>query len=184
MLEVNFNPFPTLSTDRLLLRQIGPDDVEQVYAIRSNAETMRYIPRPLAKSREDAMSHIDMVTKAVHNNESILWAITYKENNELIGMICLLRFQLEHFRTELGYILHPAFHRQGIMHEALQPVIDYAFNILKFHSIEAVIDPENAASEKLLLKNHFVKEAHLKENEYYDGRFLDTVIYSLLNKAK
>jgi [ribosomal protein S5]-alanine N-acetyltransferase len=183
MLEVSFTPFPNLTTERLFLRQITPDDVEEVYAIRSDPETMRYIPRPLAKTREDAMAHIDMVSKALLDNESIVWAITCKEDNKLIGMICLLRFQLEHFRTELGYILHPAYHRQGIMNEAIQPVVDYAFNALKFHSIEAVIDPDNAASQNLLIKNHFVKEAHLKENEYYDGRFLDTVIYSLLNKV-
>ena len=183
MLEVNFTPFPNLTTERLLLRQLTPDDVEEVYEIRSDPETMRYIPRPLAKTREDAMAHIDMISKALLNNESVVWAIALKENNKLIGIICLLRFQLEHFRTELGYILHPAFHRQGIMNEAVKPVIEYAFNVLKFHSIEAVIDPENLASEQLLIKNHFVKEAHLKENEYYDGRFLDSVIYSLLNKA-
>ena len=53
---------------------------------------------------------------------------------------------------------------------------------MQLHSIEAIIDPENFASEKVLQKNGFVKEAHLKENEFYDGRFLDTVIYSILNQ--
>jgi ribosomal-protein-alanine N-acetyltransferase len=53
---------------------------------------------------------------------------------------------------------------------------------MKLHSIEAVIDPENAASEKVLQKNGFVKEAHLKENEFYDGTFIDSVIYSRLSK--
>lgn len=69
------------------------------------------------------------------------------------------------------------------MGESIQLVIDYAFNILKFHSIEAVIDPDNFASEKVLIKSKFLKEGHLKENEYYDGKFLDTVIYSLINKV-
>jgi ribosomal-protein-alanine N-acetyltransferase len=53
---------------------------------------------------------------------------------------------------------------------------------MKLHSIEAILDPKNAGSEKVLLKNGFVKEAHLIENEYYEGRFLDTLIYSILNK--
>ena len=55
---------------------------------------------------------------------------------------------------------------------------------MKLHSIEAIIDPENKASAVVLEKNSFVKEAHLKENEFYEGRFLDTVIYSLLNPEK
>jgi ribosomal-protein-alanine N-acetyltransferase len=53
---------------------------------------------------------------------------------------------------------------------------------MKLHSIEAIIDPENHGSAKVLEKNGFVKEAHLKEYEFFEGRFLDTVIYSIINK--
>ena len=66
--------------------------------------------------------------------------------------------------------------------EAINEVVNYGFEVMQLHSIEAIIDPENFASEKVLQKNGFVKEAHLKENEFYDGRFLDTVIYSILNQ--
>ncbi len=69
------------------------------------------------------------------------------------------------------------------MYEALDMVLDYAFCRLNFHSVEAVIDPGNLASERLLLKHCFVKEAHLKENFYYQAEFLDTVIYSLLKRV-
>jgi ribosomal-protein-alanine N-acetyltransferase len=53
---------------------------------------------------------------------------------------------------------------------------------MKLHSIEAIIDPANISSEKVLQKNGFVKEAHLRENDFFNGRFLDTVIYSSLNE--
>ena len=181
MLQINFNPFPNLESDRLFFRQIIPGDVEEVFAIRSDAETMRYIPRPLAKTMQDALDHIEMVNKGIKDNNSINWGIVLKGNDKLAGMICLLRMKPENYRTEIGYILHPDFHGKGIMNEAVEAVIDYAFNVLKFHSLEAIIDPDNLASEKVLLKHHFIKEAHFKENEYYDGKFLDSVIYSLLN---
>jgi ribosomal-protein-alanine N-acetyltransferase len=181
MLQINFNPFPNLHSEHLFLRELTVADADEVFEIRSNAETMKYIPRPLAKTRQDALDLIKMVRKGILDNEFIHWAITQKESSKLLGMICLLRMKPEHFRTEIGYILHPDFHRQGIMSEAIKMVIDYAFRELHFHSIEAVIDPDNSASEKVLVKNHFVKEAHLKENEFYNGKFLDTVIYSLLN---
>lgn len=182
MLQINFNPFPNLDSDRLFLRQIVAEDVNEIFAIRSDAEIMRYIPRPLAKSNQDALDHIEVVNKGIKDNEFINWAIALKENNMLIGMISLLRIKPQNFRTEIGYVLHPDFHGQGIMNEAVKTVIDYAFNILKFHSLEAIIDPDNIASEKVLLKHHFVKEAHFKENEFFDGKFLDSVVYSLLNK--
>lgn len=182
MLEINFNPFPILKSERLILRDVSSGDVEEVFAIRSDPQTMKYIPRPLAKTRLDALEHIDMIMKGVLNNDFINWAITFKGDNRLVGMICLIRMQPENYRSEIGYVLHPDYHGRGIMNEALQTVVNYAFQVLNFHSLEAVIDPDNVASEKLLIKNHFVKEAHLKENEFYDGRFLDTVIYSRLNK--
>jgi [ribosomal protein S5]-alanine N-acetyltransferase len=181
MLQITFNPFPRLESERLLLRQVKPTDVEEVFAMRSDPATMQFIPRPLAETRQDALDHIEMISSGVEENEFINWGITLKGDDKLVGMICLLRMQLNNFRTEIGYILHPNFHGQGIMSEAIQVVIDYAFNSLDFHSLEAVIDPRNAASEKLLLRYQFQKEAHLKENEFYDGQFLDTVIYSKLN---
>ena len=184
MLKVSFNPFPDLESERLLLREVTEADVNEVFDIRSDAQTMQYIPRPLAKTKEDALDHIHMIRKGVLDDEFINWAITVKGDNKLTGMICLLRMQLHNYRSEIGYILHPAYRGRGMMNEAVQRVVDYAFNDLKFHSLEAVIDPQNAASEKVLLKNHFVKEAHLKENEFYNGRFLDTVIYSRLNPNK
>ena len=68
------------------------------------------------------------------------------------------------------------------LEELIKEVVNYGFNVMKLHSIEAIIAPENLASEKVLQKNGFVKEAHLKENEYYEEQFLDTVIYSILNQ--
>ena len=53
--------------------------------------------------------------------------------------------------------------------------------MMQLHSIEGVIDPDNEASERVLQKCGFVKEAHFKENEFYDGKFIDAVVYSKLN---
>ena len=182
MLHISFNPFPLLESERLYLREITPDDVKEVFAIRSDADTMKYIPRPLAKTQQDALDHIDVIAKGIADDQFIHWAITLKHETKLIGMICLLRMQPENYRTEIGYILNSDFRGLGIMDEAVKTVIRYAFGTLMFHSMEAVIDPLNGASEKVLLRNNFVKEGHFKQNQYYDGRFLDTVIYSLINK--
>jgi ribosomal-protein-alanine N-acetyltransferase len=76
----------------------------------------------------------------------------------------------------------PQFNGQGIVTEAIKVVLEYGFEDLQMHSIEAVIDPENFASERVLQKNGFVKEAHILENERYDDKFIDTVIYSILKR--
>lgn len=182
MLTINFTPFPILETERLVLRRVNENDANEIFTLRSNPETMKYIPRPLVKSIDDALEHIAMIDAKIEMNEGINWAITYKDNPKLIGIIGHYRIKPEHFRAEVGYMLLPEFHGKGIISEAIKEVVNYGFNEMKLHSIEAIIDPENFGSARVLEKNNFVKEAHLKENEFYEGRFLDTVIYSILNK--
>jgi ribosomal-protein-alanine N-acetyltransferase len=182
MLTINFTPFPNLQTERLLLRRVNENDANEIFALRSNPETMKYIPRPLVKSIDDALEHIAMIDAKIESNEGINWAITYKDNPKLIGIIGHYRIKPEHFRAEVGYMLLPEYNGKGIISEAIKEVVNYGFSEMKLHSIEAIIDPENFGSERVLQKCGFVKEAHLKENEFYEGRFLDTVIYSILNK--
>ncbi|WP_417941020.1 GNAT family N-acetyltransferase [Flavobacterium sp. RS13.1] len=181
MLNFNFTPFPVIETERLILKRITDDDVNEVFELRSNPETMKYIPRPLVKSTEDALGHIAMIEEKIVANEGINWGITLKNNPKTLGIIGFYRLQPENYRAEIGYMLLPEFHGKGIITEAVKRLISYGFDDLKLHSIEAVIDPENFASEKVLQKCNFVKEAHLKEAQFYEGKFLDKVIYSLLN---
>lgn len=182
MLNINFNPFHNLETERLLLRRVNNNDCKEVLALRSNPETMKYIPRPLLQNEEDALAHILMIETKIENNEGINWAITLQGDPKLIGVIGHYRIQPENYRAEIGYMILPEYNGKGIVTEAVKEVVKYGFDIMKLHSIEAVIDPDNLASANVLEKNGFIKEAHLKENEFYNGRFWDSVIYSLLNK--
>lgn len=178
-----FLPFPNLESERLVLRQITPNDVNEIFALRSNPETMKYIPRPLVTTIDQAMEHIKMIQDKIVSSEGLNWAITEKGNPKMIGIIGHYRIRWEHFRSEIGYMLLPEYQGKGIITEAIQLMIRFGFDDMKMHSLEAIIDPANLASAKVLEKNGFIKEAHLKENEFYEGKFLDTVIYSIINNS-
>jgi [ribosomal protein S5]-alanine N-acetyltransferase len=180
MLNVHFDPFPTRTTDRFVLRQISQDDAEMMFQMRSDPEMMAYIPRPLAKTMEDATALIQTMLDGGEKGESLLWAISYKNDTKLLGTIGYYRLKPEHFRAEVGYLLHRDYWQKGIMYEVLQSVLAFAFNDMNCHSIEAIIDPDNVASARLLEKCGFVKEAHFKENCFWNGQFLDSVVYSRL----
>jgi len=182
MLDFNFSPFPVVETERLILDEVNDGDVQEVFELRSNPETMKYIPRPLVKDHEDALEHIKMIKEKIENNTGINWAIRLKDNSKLLGIIGFYRLQPENYRAEIGYIILPEFQGKGLVPEAVTRLIKFGFEDLRLHSIEAVIDPENYASEKVLQKCGFTKEAHLKEAEFYEGKFLDKVIYSLLER--
>ncbi|MES2446488.1 MAG: GNAT family protein [Bacteroidota bacterium] len=60
-------------------------------------------------------------------------------------------------------------------------VIHFAFREMKLHSISANINPGNDASRQILLKHGFEKEAYFKEDYYFQGKFLDSEVYGLIN---
>ena len=180
MLELQFTPFPEIQTERLILRKLNLDDDENIFEMRSNPEVMKYIPRPLAVTIDDAIAHIELTIKMSDHNEGINWAMQEKSSNKVIGSIGIFRISKENYRGEVGYILNPRWHGKGLMQEAIQAVISFGFKEMKLHSIEAVIAPENLASAKLLEKNNFRREAYFKENGFFEGKFFDSVVYSLV----
>ncbi|MFY9309392.1 MAG: GNAT family protein [Bacteroidia bacterium] len=184
MLNINFNPFPVLETKRLVLRNLQESDKYDLFDIRSNSETMQYIPRPLAKTVNDAAEVIKMITGFTSSNERINWAITEKGEDKLIGVIGYVNFKQESFRAEVGYVLNNKYTRKGIAYEALEAVLDYGFNTVNLHSIEAIIRPENVASVRLVEKAGFIKEAYFRDYVFHNNRFYDELVYSLIRPDK
>lgn len=181
-LKLDFSPFPILETERLILRELVHADVKEVFYFRSDKEIMKFIPRPLAQTEQDALDHIDMMQEAIAKEDGINWGITLKGNDKIIGIAGLYRINKPSFRAEIGYLLDPEHQGKGIISEAVQKIVEYGFETCHFHTTTAIIDPGNHASEKVLQKANFQKEAHFKEDFYFNGEFLDSVHYSIINK--
>ncbi len=181
MLSIQFSEFPTLHTPRLTLREMTADDAEALFEIRSDERAMRYIGRPLQKEVSESAELIEKIRTNFAQNEAIAWGIFFHGQSKLLGNISFWKMDKENHRTEIGYMLHPDYWRQGIMDEAMTAALEYCFKVLDFHSIEANTDPENAASGRILEKHGFVQEAYFRENLFYEGRFLDSRIYSKIN---
>ncbi|MEZ4853695.1 GNAT family N-acetyltransferase [Flavobacterium sp.] len=182
MLQLNFSPFPNLTSERLNFRKLNDNDAPEILKLRGDSETMKFIPRPLATSIEDALAHIKIINDKIDENSDINWAVTLKESDKCIGIMGFYRSQPENYRTELGYMILPEYWGKGFVTEAVKTLLNYAFNTLQFHSIEAVIDARHLASERVLQKNGFRKEAHFVEDFFYNNEFTDTVKYGILKR--
>ncbi|MCX6292261.1 MAG: GNAT family protein [Bacteroidetes bacterium] len=165
-----------------MLRKIVMEDVQELFALRSDERVMQYIDRPRAKTIDDAMNLFKIMDDALTNHTAVTWAITMKGAGRLEGTIGFWRIEKENHRAEIGYLLNPALQGKGFMQEAMTAVIDYGFRLMRLHSIEANVNPGNASSKKLLEKNGFVQEAYFRENYFFEGKFLDSVIYSRINE--
>lgn len=173
--------FPIIETSRLTLSAFNHEDVENFFILRSNEDFMKYLGLNPMTKRSEARERIHEIIQAFKTEEGITWKICLKEQNELIGYIGYWKINYRHFRGELGFGINQAFQNKGYMSELMPFVLAYAFNEMKLHSIMADVDPGNIGSIKLLEKNEFKKEGHLRENYYFNGNFLDSAYYGLLS---
>ena len=180
MLSIHLPIFPVLTTERMVLRELRRSDAEQVFALRSDPLVMQHVPRPLAATTEDALALIDLITSMVAANDAVQWAITVKGDDTFLGLIGFWRMDKEHHLAELGYMLAHEHWGKGYISEAIGALIPFGFNTLGFHRIEAITRPENAASIRALEKNGFVREAHFKENIFWNGSFHDSLHFGRL----
>lgn len=111
----NFISFPILATERLTLRQLLPDDQNDILALRSDTEINQYLDRQPSKTIEDAINFINKVNDNIKLNNSIYWVITLTTTKTFVGTICLFDFSDEKNSCEIGYELMTKFQGQGIM---------------------------------------------------------------------
>lgn len=155
MLTRIFTPFPVLTTERLTLRQLLINDDHEIFTLRSDSEINKYLDRQLSNTIDDARNFIIKVNENIKKNVALYWAITFSDRNILVGTICLYGFSDENDNCEIGYELLTNFQGQGIMKEAVEKVIDYAFNTIKVKKIEAFFHRDNQSSINLLEKVSF-----------------------------
>ncbi len=171
MLNKAFTPFPILTTEGLTLRQLAINDEQEIFTLRSDSEINKYLDRQISNTIDDARNFINKIIKS----DSLYWAITLSDRNILVGTICLFGFSDENYKCEIGYELLTNFQGQGIMKEAVEKVIDYAFNTIKVKKIEASLHRDNLSSIKLLEKFSF------RNSNEPDKTNPDLICYHLTN---
>lgn len=183
-----FKTFPELESERLLLTKLTLEDASEIQSIRSNENVMAFMDSTRHLDIEDSRNFISQNLNIYEEGLGIFWGIREKTSGDLIGDFAFHKIDNKNARGEIGYTLKPEFWGRGYMQEAMNRILRFGFSDLRLHSIEANINPENSNSRRILQKFGFQKEAYFRENYFYNGKFLDSEIYSLLesdfNKIK
>lgn len=176
-----FTQFPTLDTERLLLRQLQPADAADLYGYYADPEVFKYLDWCGPTSIEHAHEVIATWNRWYTEKRIIRWGMVFKATQRLIGTIFFGDF-IGQSRADLGYELARSVWKQGIMTEALQAVIPFGFKSIGLHRIQAIVNPDNLASIHVLKKFGFVAEGCLRAYEYHYVRkdFNDVIMLSLL----
>lgn len=172
--------FPIIETNRLILREVKTEDSNDMFLYLSDKEIVKHMGLEPFQTEEEVLEEIEWYQTIYKDGTGIRWGITRKDNGRVIGSCGFLNMQPKHCRAEVGYELSKAYWGKGIASEALQAVINYGFQHLQLERIEALIEPANLPSLKLLDKKGFKKEGLLRHYEFTCGKFDDLYMYSIL----
>jgi RimJ/RimL family protein N-acetyltransferase len=118
---------------------------------------------------------------STYNRSIVYFQLTYKADNKIIGAAGFHNWLDEHKRAEIGYALKDDHYKnKGLMNEALSFIINYGFEKMDLHRVEAYVGTNNVPSLKLMSKYKFVKEGLLREHYFINNVFEDSVVFSLL----
>ncbi len=174
--------FPTLTTERLTLREVDPADARDLLVFRGDPEVQRFNSRPMTDISE-VLTVIDTLRKWYLAQKSIHWGITRHEDQRVIGLVSLHGLDRYHQRGALGYDLAREFWGQGIASEATRAVVRFAFKQLGLNRLEASTIADNYRSVDLLERLGFQHEGTRREHSLEDdGLFHSSAIYGLLRR--
>lgn len=172
----------TLTTERLSLRPMTPDDAAAHYAVFSDPEVTRYWSRGPWTDLAQAAEAIAETVAAYADGSALRLGIVLRASGALIGNVSLHHVEEASRRCEIGYALARAHWGQGYVTEALAAMVAYGFDTLDLNRIEADIDPRNVGSARVLEKLGFNKEGYMPERWIVQGEPADTVWYGLLRR--
>ncbi|WP_040225608.1 GNAT family N-acetyltransferase [Bhargavaea cecembensis] len=172
--------FPVIFTERLILREATNEDAADMVHYLSDIRVVKHMGLAPFENTADALDEIAWYRSINAEGTGIRWAITLKDSGKMIGSCGFLNREPKHFRAEIGYELSHDYWGQGIAAEALRAVVQYGFSRLNLERIEALIEPANLPSIKLVERNGFLREGLLRHYEYTQGEFDDLYMYSLL----
>lgn len=169
-----------LETERLKLQCVTPAYLHYLYNTLDKAAIMLQLDLDEAGYNWHLRMHEDGI-------ETFRLSMRYfllidKSNNQVIGECGFHTWNAAHRRAELFYSLHSDSYKQkGLMKEALNKVLNYAFSEMNLHRVEALVSKTNVPSLKLLQHYGFKFEGTMREDYVVDGNNEDSECYSLLS---
>jgi ribosomal-protein-alanine N-acetyltransferase len=158
-----FDPFPTLRTKRLVLRQLEEKDALLIFNYQSNKQNFLHVDMPVFTDISQAFTFIEEKNEGIQQNKWILWAVADINTDLILGTISIWNFNQEKEKAEFGYGLFPGNTGKGLMTEALLRAIDFGFKNLALKTLEAYTSKFNSKSISLLKRTNFNFDSEIQE---------------------
>jgi len=172
-----------LTTARLILREFSADDWPAVLAYQSDPRYLRYYEWT-GRTPEEVQAFVRMFLdqQAEQPRLKFQFALTLKSTGLLIGNCGIRMRRPDAHEADIGYELNPEYWGQGYASEAARAIVAFGFNELRLHRIWSWCIADNIGSARVLEKLGMRLEGRLRENEFFKGRWWDTLMFAILEQ--
>jgi len=169
-----------LKSGRLLLRRLKISDIEAMYEYTSDPKVTQYLEwsehTQISLTRSFVISALEAYEIEKH---AFLWAIELISEAKMIGVIRVFDYSPKNKRAEISYILNPAYQGKGYIGEAIDIFLNFCFNDLSIHRIQAKCDIDNVSSEKVMQKAGMLREGIMKKYFFMYDQIKDALLYAI-----
>ncbi len=177
-----FARLPQLETERLLLRRLTLRDASDIYRYAKDPEVARHVLWSAHTSIWESRAYLRYILYQYRSGEPSSWGIVDKSSGHVIGTIGFMSWQADNALAEVGYSLSRAYWGQGLMTEALAPVLQEGFMKLQLNRIEAMHFTDNPASGRVMEKCGMQHEGRLRGRIFNKGEYRDVEMWGILRK--
>lgn len=168
-----FSSMPTLECDRLILRRMLKSDARDMFEYSCLEEVTRYLLWSPHESLAYTEQYLNYVQSRYRDGDFYDWAIILKTENKMIGTCGFTTIDTENNSAEIGYVINPAYAGNGYACEAVSRILDFGFNELELHRIEAKYIVGNEASRRVMEKCNMKFEGIAKGSMKIKGEYRD-----------
>lgn len=156
-------PWTILETDRCVIRETTPEDVDSFYKIYSNPEITKYMEGLYPDIEQEKQYVREYIDKIYAFYEFGVWTVLEKESGEVIGRAGF-SYRQGYDEPEIGYIIGVPWQRHGYAEEVCRAILEYGWQELGFGRVQALVETENEPSLLLCDKLGFTAAEELEIN--------------------
>ena len=167
-----FKKIPTIETERLVLRKLKVSDYADMYEYSKMKEVTKYLlwkEHPDIRYTRDYIAFIQSQYRAGNFYD---WALIDRQSNKMIGTCGFARLDFENNSAEIGYVINPKFWGSGYATEAVKRVIEFGFENMNLHRIEARYIIGNEVSRRVMEKCGMTFEGIHNSSLYVKGEYV------------
>ena len=173
-----------LKTERLNIKELTSADIDNVHKLHSLPETDEFntlgIPENIQTTENILTEWLTLQNQEPRS--SYIFSIDKTDDNNFVGLIAINLGKINYKTAEVWFKIHKDYWRKGYTTEALTRLLDFGFNELNLHRIEAGCAVENIASSKTLEKVGFTREGMKRKKLPIRGEWKDNYFYGILEE--